>query len=120
MGPLIHSNPLFKVSPATVASTSRSGVTTGKGKAEDETTRRKPRNKLPQRFDPTKVPDEYRWLPMRERPGMAERIVAEREKARGKNKELTQGGSEATPVKSGGGGGGGGAGASKKKKKGKK
>lgn len=54
---------------------------------------------------------------MRERPGMAEKIVAEREKARGRNKELTQGGAEpATPVKSGGGGGGGG----NKKKKGKK
>lgn len=54
---------------------------------------------------------------MRERPGMAEKIVAEREKARGRNKELTQGGAEpATPVKSGGGGGGGGGGGNKKKK----
>lgn len=121
VGPLIHSNPLFKVSASTVASTSRSAANKGASAPKDLAVPRKPRNKLPKgrtaEQDATKV-DPYRWTPMRERPGMAEKIVAAREKARGKNKELTQGGAEqpATPVKSGGGGGGGG----NKKKKGKK
>lgn len=86
-----------------------------------------PRGKLPKNYDAQKAkgkgPDPDRWLPYRERPGMAELIVAKREKARGRNKELTQGGAadegqakgkaaQGVGAKAGGGGA--------KKKKGKK
>lgn len=116
VGPMIHSNPLFKVSNAKVASTSRSAATTTPQKPA-KAPKRPPKN-----YDPNKTPDPWRWTKMKERPGMGEIIQAKREKARGKNKEklLTQGGMEpavaapAAKANNTGGGAGG------KKKKGKK
>jgi len=121
IGPLLA--PIFKAfSPRPVASTSVLLVP-----ASDAATKA-PRGKLPRNYEASvakgKGPDPDRWLPYRERPGMAELIVAKREKARGRNKELMQGGAAdegakgkagpGTPAKAGGGGGG------VKKKKGKK
>lgn len=78
--------------------------------------------RLPKKFDPTKKPDRDRWLPMKQRPGMAEEIVRRREQERGRKKGkngdgMTQGAAEpVVQAKTGSGGGGGGG----KRKKGKK
>ncbi|KAK4055147.1 hypothetical protein OIV83_000427 [Microbotryomycetes sp. JL201] len=139
VGPLIHSNPMFKTVPTSGAQQASTSMTRSSGGAAAASTGapgKKPR-KLPKKYDPTKEPDPWRWTKMKERPGMGELIQQRREKARGKNKErqalLTQGGYD-SPAKAkqgsaagaGGGGskpGGAGAGANagnKKKKKGKK
>lgn len=120
VAPLIHSNPLFKVSASAIASTSKSAAT--KSSIKPKAPRRLPKN-----YDPKVTPDPERWIPKRERPGSYEEIIRKREKARGRNKEklMTQGSAAdgpATPAKGSGGGGGGtpaksGGG---KKKKGKK
>ncbi|KAM0793542.1 hypothetical protein ACM66B_000979 [Microbotryomycetes sp. NB124-2] len=130
VGPLIHSNPMFKAVPTSAGPASAGASRAG---AAPATASKRPR-KLPKNYDPSKEPDPWRWTKLKERPGMGELIQQRREKARGKNKErqamLTQGGFD-SPAKtqtqkqggpSGGGKGGGGrAGAgNKKKKKGKK
>lgn len=138
VGPLIHSNPLFRASKSTNATTS-SRLAKGKAAAasgqsggtqgttgDSAPTRRTPK-RLPKNYDPAKTPDPWRWTKMKERPGMGEVIQSKREKARGKNKDraakekaalLTQGGLESsTPSKSTASGA---AGNKKKKKGGKK
>lgn len=71
VGPLIHSNPLFKVTAQGAPSASRQPAPT-----KDVKSTKTPR-RLPKSYDAKKEPDPWRWTKLKERPGkrMSQRIM---------------------------------------------